>query len=259
MAITIHQRVALWLWHWNTGPGWVRDAQSAELRSLKDAGARVIRVHLQDDGVLPRDLVDAWKAAGWKVWGAFRPSHQPLGGVLWDATQAAEWAASEKRRLGLHGLDANFEDEVRGGDLNSGGGWSEAFARRFRELCPTLPSALDTYYGSAAGGMNLGAYVSRAFRMNVQTYWGAEGIYDDPVPRIVEWCKNAQPSIPKANVKPLFRVTRNNSGEQLLQSVAIGDSVRAGTKGAILYYLDGGDIEYMRHFVLNLIAAGASY
>jgi hypothetical protein len=259
VAITIHQRSHLWLWHWRDGPGWVRDPQSAELRSLREAGARVIRVHLQDDGPVPRELVDGYKAAGWKVWGAMRPSHAPLGGSVWEPFPAAEWAAAEKRRLALDGLDMNFEDEVRRADNDSSGTWSEAFATRFRQLCPTLSCGLDTYYGSAGGGLNLGAYVTRAFRMNVQTYWGSEGIWDDPTTRIVEWCKGAQPSIPKANVKPVFRVTANNSGQSLDQDRAIADSVRAGTKGAIFYYLDGAELSYLREFIRKAIADGISY
>jgi len=129
-------------------------------------------------------------------------------------------------------MDFNFEDEVRRADLESADGftWSEPMARAWRAQRPKMATALDTYYGAAAGGMNLGAYMpTRGFRMNVQTYWGSEGIYDDPVPRIVEWCKGAQPSIPKSIIKPVARVSKNNSGAVLDMDVFVADCVKAGT------------------------------
>jgi hypothetical protein len=256
-GITIHQRVHLWLWHWRDGPGWVRNPQSDELRALRVAGARVLRVQLQDDGPVPRELVDGWKAAGWKVWGAMRPSHAPLGGTVWDPTVAAAWAEREKYQLALHGLDFNFEREVRDADVASGGQWSRDFVERFRSLCPTLPCALDTYYGDFAGGIN--NVYTPGIRFNVQTYWGSEGIWDDPPTNIVKWCSGAQPVIPKAVIKPVFRVTRNNSGERLDMNVALDDAKIAGTKGMVLYTLDGGDLDFQIEFVKRAIAEGVAY
>src|SRR3990167_8383228 len=96
---TIHQRVHLFLWNWDTGPGWCRNHEAAEWQALWDAGARVIRVQLQDNGPVPRWLVEGWKARGWRVWGAVGhvDGRDPIG--------LASWLRSEKVRLGLQGLD----------------------------------------------------------------------------------------------------------------------------------------------------------
>lgn len=258
-GITVHQRIALWLWHWKSGPGWVRNPW--EMNKLRADGARVLRVQLQDDGPVDLELVKMWKSIGFKVWGAIRPSGYPLAGpgATWDPLDAAFFAKEEKRRLALHGMDFNFEDDVRRADLETNGKWSDDFANAFRQWCPRLPCALDTYWGAAGGGLNLGAYVTRGFRMNVQTYWGAEGLWDDPPTRIVQWCKGASPSIPKAIVKPILRVTANNAGERLYPKVAIADAKAAGTKGLALYYIDGAELEYLRAFIRDAIADGVAY
>jgi hypothetical protein len=262
---TVHQRAHLWLWHHRDGPGWCRNPESAEWKALWDAGARVIRVQLQDDWPVPRSLVDGWRDVGrvtgrpWKVWGAIRPSHEPLGGDIWTPMQTADFAASEKRLLSLQGMDFNFEREVRDEDTASGGWWSGEFVSVFRRLWPNLPCALDTVFGDFAGGINnVYTPAPAGMRMNVQTYWGPEGIYDDPVPNIVKWCAGASPSIPKSVIKPVFRVTRNNSGELLDPALAIADCVKAGTVGLVLYYVDGADVSYLCSFIRDAIAAGAA-
>jgi len=247
--------VHLWLWHWRDGPGWVRSA-SDELRQLRADGAGVIRIQLQDDGEVPLWLVDLYKYFGYKVWGAIRPSGDPLGGSLWSPWAAAGFGDSERRRLGLNGIDWNFEREVRLADAESGGAWSRQFKPAFRARQPRVACALDTVFGDFAGGIE--NVYTPGFRMNVQTYWGGEGIYDDPVPKIVEWCAGAQPKISKAVVKPVFRVTRNNNGELLDRSLAISDSKKAGTIGNVLYYIDGAEFDYLRAFVRESIAEGVA-
>jgi len=260
MTPTIHQRVHLWLWHWRDGPGWCRNPGSSEWQALWDAGARVIRVHLQDDGPVPRELVDGWKARGWKVWGCIRPSGSPLepSGNIWTPHETAAFARSEKVRLALQGMDFNFEREVRDADTESGGMWSREFVPYFRSLCPTLSCVLDTNFGDFAGGIN-NVYTTANFRFNVQTFWGVDGIWDDPTTNIVKWCAGAQPVIPKAIIKPIFRIVDNNQGEILDPEVAISNTVLAGTKGAVLYHLDGGELDYTLNFVRRLIASGAAY
>lgn len=256
MAITIHQRVHLHIWHWNTGPGWCRDLRgSDELVAFRAAGARVIRAHLVDDGPLDMAVVRMWRELGYKVWG-----------MVWGADQwkdkpeaFAEWCASEKRRLVLEGMDFNLEDNVKDWDVMTNGQWSERFASKWRDLCPLLPCCLDTYWGPAGAGMNLGAYHARGFRMNVQTFWGPEGLYDDPVTTIVLKAAGAQPVIPKANVKPIVRVTSNNSGERAPFARIFDDAKIAGTKGVGLYYVDGADPKLTEQLVKVAIAGGVAY
>ena len=266
MAPTIHQRVAGYLWHWDTGPGWVR-SPSAELKALRSDGMRVLKVQMQDDGPLPGPLVRMWRGLGFKVWGMVWPQGPPLSGSsTWGARETAEWFRAEKDRLvregaNLDGADFNFEQPVMQKDLESNGAWSMAFSNRFRELCPTLPAALDTYYGSAAGGVNLGAYVvpGKNFRLNVQTFWGPDGIYDDPAWRVVGWTSNAEPPIPKAQVKLITRVSPNNQGQLPDFAQVIDDMVRQGLKGLQLYYIDGGNVDQMRGIVRAAIQRGAAY
>ena len=200
---TIHQRVNGWLWNWQTGPGWVRDG--AEMAKLRSDGMRVLKVQLQDNGPIPREQCDEWRAAGMKVWGA-------VGHVDGrDPRELAAWLRAERVRLALSGLDCNFEEDVRAMDGNSGGQWSSDFAFEARRLMPTLPLHIDTYYGSAAAspGINLGPYQKNGFRLTLQSYWG-DGVYDDPPPRMVRVDSRCFASWPKALVKPLHRVVANS-------------------------------------------------
>ncbi len=252
---TIHQRVAGFLWHWRDGPGWVRNG--AEIAKLRASGMRVLRVQLQDDGPIPRALCDEWRAAGMKVWGAVRPSHAPLGGTIWDPIEAARWIRQERVRLALTGMDLNFEREVRDADNATGGQWSSTFWAEYRRLCPTLPTHLDTVYGDFAGGIN-NVYTPGA-RFSVQTYWGPEGLWDDPPTNIVRWCAGAQPAIPKAIIKPIFRVSPNNAGQLPDWNVVFDDTVKAGTKGCCFYYIDGADFELLRRLTREAIVRGCAY
>lgn len=258
MAITIHQRVHLWLWHWRDGPGWVR-SNSDELRALRADGARVIRVQLQDDGDVPDTLVALYHSMGFKVWGAIRPSGAPLEapGTVWYPEQTALFGKSERVRLGLNGIDWNFEREVRDQDTATNGWWSSTFKTRARQLMPTLPMVLDTVYGDFAGGIN--NVYTPDFRMNVQTYWGPEGTWDDPPTNIVKWCSTAQPPIAKANVKPVIRVSPNSAGELVGRDTVIQDCKAAGTKGIVFYYIDGAPLDHLRAFIRESIAAGIAY
>ena len=52
---------------WATGPGWCRDG--SEMAKLRSDGMRVLKVQLQDNGPIPRDQADEWRAAG-MVWSA---------------------------------------------------------------------------------------------------------------------------------------------------------------------------------------------
>jgi hypothetical protein len=262
MAPTIHQRAHLILWNWRDGPGWCRDPGSPELRELYTAGARVLRVHLQDNGQIPRGLVDGWRAQGWKVWGMNRPSGDPLGGRVWGAEETANWCLSERNRLGLQGMDFNFEEEVRAADVESNGSWSRSFTRRWRSIqWSGLPSHLDTYFGSFAGGME-NAYTPRPanFRMSVQTFWGQPPvIWADPPTRIVSWIKGAQPRIPPSVVKPIYLCVRKDNGEIIDPQMAIEDQRLSGLKGLVLYYIDGGDVDWMCDFIRKALAAGVCY
>lgn len=57
MTPTVYQRVHLFLWHALTS-----GVDDSYLVKLHGAGARVLNVHLQDDGPIPRERVDHWKA-----------------------------------------------------------------------------------------------------------------------------------------------------------------------------------------------------
>ena len=96
MAPTIHQRVNGWLWSWATGPGWCRDG--SEMAKLRSDGMRVLKVQLQDNGPIPRDQADEWRAAGMKCG---RGGH--VDGD--DPTELARWLKGERNRLALAGLD----------------------------------------------------------------------------------------------------------------------------------------------------------
>jgi hypothetical protein len=255
MAITRHQKVALYWWHWRTGP------QNLPWGEFWRDGARTVKIQLQDDGPLDPEVVKDLRARGYKVDGMVWPQTE---GTTWGPRETAEFFKAEKDRMVRHGTnldgaDFNFEDPVRWKDIDTSGAWSESFAKRFRELCPTLPAHLDTYYGSAAGGMNLGAYTSRNFRMAIQSFWGPDGLYEDPIWRMVAWCKNAQPSIPKAQVKPVIRVSPNNSGQLPPYAEVIQDAVNQGTKGIQFYYVDGADVDRLRDLIRTSISRGVAY
>lgn len=251
-GITIHQRVHLWLWHWRTG-----GYDAPVLKLLREDGARVLRVQLQDDGPIPRERVDLWKSLGLRVWGAIRPSYDPLGPGTWTPRQTAEFARDEKRRLALDGMDFNFERDVMLADIETGGAWSAEFVSLFRSFCPTLPACLDTVFGDFAGGIN--NVYTPGMRMNVQTYWGPEGTWDDPPTNIVKWCAGAQPVIAKANIKPVVRVSPNTAGELVSRATVIADCKAAGTKGIVFYYVDGAPLEHLRAFIRESIASGIAY
>lgn len=256
---TVYQRVHLWIWHSLTG-----GVEDSYLAKLYDAGARVLCVQLQDDGPLPKSLIDRWKGLvkdtplygkHFTVHGVVRPSGEPLfePGDRWAPETVASWASAEKVRLGLHGMRFNFEDDVEGADLVDDGAWSRAFVKEWRRLRPTLPSVLDTYKGAA--GMRLECYREAGFRLAVQTY-DATGLWTDPPTSLVEWTKGR--GWPKGYVRPVFQVAKF-AGERLAISAAIADSKEAGMVGVSLYYVDGAfDVldEYLVPFVKRAIGAG---
>ena len=254
--ITIHQRVSGWLWNWKTGPGWCRDG--VEIRKLYTDGMRVLRVQLQDNGPIPREQADEWRAAGMKVWGA-------VGHVDGrDPKELAAWLKAERVRLALTGMDCNFEEDVRRMDAESGGQWSITFASEARRLMPTLPMQIDTYFGPAAAmpGINLGAYKANGFRPLIQSYWG-NGIWDDPPTHMVEWLGAASPSWPPALIKPVHRVVPPDTGEHAGQlpnwSVVFNDWRESGLKGGSYYYIDGADFELLRWLTRETIKRGCAY
>jgi hypothetical protein len=255
--MTIHQGMQGYLWHWRTGPGWCRDG--AEIRKLKNAGMKTLKVQLQDDGDIPRDQVDEWRIdGGVQVWGMYWPQGQPLNaGGTWDPSEAATWLRSERVRLALKGLDCNHEDPVRRLDLDTGGEWSDIFASRLRALCPSLPLHLDSYFGAAAGGINLGAYKVRGFRFCWQSFWGSEGIWDDPPTRMVQWGEGAQPRIPKSVIKPIFRVAKNNQGQLPdFERVVFPNWRLSGCLGGAYYYIDGADFDWLLWLYKEAIRRG---
>lgn len=254
-TITRHQRVFGYVWHWATGPGWWRDPDPNTLAPLNAAGMYGLRVQLQDDGAFPRELADTWRAAGFRVDGMV--GH--VGAWSNNPEGLARWLRVERVRLALAGIDCNFEDEVLAFDQASGGRWSERFANELRRLCPTLPLYLDSYWGPMGGGINLGAYKARGFRFNVQTFWG-DGVWDDPPSNIVAKGAGADPVIPKAIIKPIFRVGRNNQGQYVAVEKAIADTQAAGTKGCCFYPIDAeGDWHTLNLLPRAAIRAGIAY
>ena len=184
MATTIHQRLACWASDYTA----VSDEWWKE---LYDAGVRVAVLQLQDardkDGQwvpVTRKKVDALKAIGLRVWGAIRPSGNPLHGGIWTPEEAAEWFAGEKLRLGLQGKEANFEQEVQKADL-AGTGWSDKYTARFRTLCPTLPAQLVTY---PVEGLNHAPYIARGFRVSVETF-SPTRLWEWSPAWISDWCQ----------------------------------------------------------------------
>lgn len=256
MTPTIHQRVNAWLWHWATGPGWVRDG--SEMAKLRQDGMRVLKVQLQDDGPIPQEQAQEWRDAGLKVWGA-------VGHVDGrDPGELAYWLKAERVRLSLTGLDCNFEEDVRALDAASGGVWSKDFADRARILMPYLPMHIDTYYGSAAAspGINLAPYKANGFRLTLQSYWG-EGIWDDPPTNMVKWTSGASPPWPKAVVKPLHRVVAPGSGPYAGQlpdwNIVFGNQKVAGLLGVGFYHIDGADFELVRWLTREALKRGVAY
>lgn len=262
---TIHQRVHGWLWHWDTGPGWCRDG--SEIAKLRQDGMRVLRVQCQDDGLIPVALIDEWISAGMQVWLAVRPSGAPLGPTpVWSPQQTAQFIRDELDRtrrgdgtLRYRGADLNFEKDVRDADNSTipKGRWSAEFKAEYRRLMPTLPTHLDTVFGDFAGGIN--NVYTPGIRMSVQTYWGPEGIWDDPPTNIVKWCAGAMPKIPKEIIKPIFRVVANNSGQLPDWGVVFNDWRASGCKGGAWYYIDGADFDLLRWLTREAVRRGVAY
>lgn len=247
MAPTIHQRVHGYLWHWKDGPGWCRDG--AEIYKLRQAGMRVLKVHLSDDGPIPREQVVEWNAAGMKVWG-----------MTWlTANSSPQALKDERNRLSLTGLDLNGEDPVLALDQQTGGLWSVGFATKLRHLCPTLPLHFDSYWGPMGGGINLGAWRMAGCRFSVQTFWGGEGIWDDPTTNIVHKGLGAQPILPKSILKPCIRVAKNNSGQLPDWDVVFTNTKVAGTKGVGLYYIDAMPLDEVCELTRRAIRSGVAY
>ena len=224
------------------------------MRKLCLDGMKVLKVQLQDNGQIPREQADEWRAAGMKVWGAVGhvDGRNPL--------ELASWLRAERVRLALAGLDCNFEEDVRRLDADSGGQWSVQFATEARRLMPTLPLHLDTYYGSAAAspGINLGPYKAKGFRLTLQSYWG-DGVWDDPPTRMVQWTGNASPPWPRAYVKPLHRVVANSAGKMPDWQVVFADHVASGLKGVGWYYIDGADFDLLRWLTREAVRRGCAY
>jgi len=234
------------------------------MAKLRTDGMRVLRVQLQDDGPLDPENVKLWRALGFKVWGAVRPSNQPLHNGTWTPHEAAEFFRDEKLRMiragtNLAGADWNFEREVRDADnaTTPHGQWSAQFVPYFRSFCPTLPAHLDSVYGDFAGGIN--NVYTPGIRFSVQTYWGAEGLWDDPPTNIVKWCAGAQPVIPKAVVKLLVRVVPNSAGQLPDWEAVFSDWKASGLLGGSWYYIDGADFDLVRWLTREAIRRGCAY
>jgi hypothetical protein len=95
--------------------------------------------------------------------------------------------------------------------------------------------------------------------MAIQSFWGPDGLYEDPIWRMVAWCKNAQPSIPKAQVKPIVRVSPKDDGSLPDYQQVLSDCVKQGTKGIQLYYIDGADVDRLRDLIRTSISRGVAY
>jgi hypothetical protein len=225
-------------------------------------------VQLQDDTAdtgeeLTPEQTKEWRDAGPKVWGMCWPQGPPLApkGVTWDPFAAAEWIASERRRLSLTGMDLNFEGPVLQADIDTGGEWSQALCANLRLRCPTLPIHFDSYKGSAAAmpGIPLDAYSSIGCRFAIQTFWGAEGLWDDPPTQIVKWMAGASPPIHKRFVKPVIRVTPNNEGKLPIWEEVFANWFQSGCKGGGFYYIDGADFDLLRQLIRLSISRGCAY
>ena len=192
MAPTIHQRVNGWLWSWATGPGWCRDG--SEMAKLRSDGMRVLKVQLQDNGPIPRDQADEWRAAGMKVWGA-------VGHVDGDdPTELARWLKGERNRLALAGLDCNFESDVLNHDAASGGQWSVKFAN---EGPPTHAYSADApehllWDSGGLAGDQLGRVRADVQRLSADpAKLTGNTVWNDPPTRMVEWTSGASPPWPR--------------------------------------------------------------
>jgi len=253
---TIHQRLYGFIWNWKTGPGWARDG--SEIHKLRLDGMKGIKVQLQDNGPIPVEQAQEWRDAGMAVWGM-------VGHVEGrDPPELAAWLKSERVRLSLTGLDLNFEEDVRAMDAASNGQWSVKFTTEARRLMPTLPMHLDTYFGPAAAtlGINLGAYKAIGCRFSIQTFWGppATNVWDDPPTNIVKWCAGANPTIPRAIVKPILQTAPRDDGALPDYDLAIADWKASGCIGGSLYPIESyPDFGQLRALVRKLIAAGVAY
>lgn len=245
--MTVHQRCAIWSSDYTA----VSDEWLAELYA---AGAGVYSVQLQDAGSIPRGKVGGWKAMGYRVFGAIRPSGAPLHepGRLWSPVETADWFASEKRRLALNGLQANFEDEVQQADL-AGTGWSETFTARFRALCPTLPAQLVTY---PVEGLDHAPYIARGFRVSVETF-SPTNLWEWSPAWIMDWCQRI--GWAKGRIKVCVPVHMIDGGRASIeQTVAFW---KAGAEiGGTLYPINQAmpPNEYLVPLVKGLIAAGCA-
>jgi hypothetical protein len=121
---------------------------------------------------------------------------------------------------------------------------------------------VDTYYGSAAAtpGINLAPYLfPNGFRLTLQSYWGVDGLWDDPCTRMVQWTSGASPAWPKAKVKPLHRVSPNSAGQLPDWEVVFSDQKASGLKGFGMYYIDGADFDLLRWLTREAIRRGCAY
>lgn len=272
MAITRHQKVFYYVWHWNQGPGWWRHIEYLDVGGVKKPFATQLApltpdvfgliVQVQDDGKIPRDLADGWRGVGLRVDGMVGHVHD------WEQNPEglAVWMKAERNRLALAGWDCNFEDEVNGFDERSKGQWSVRFANELRRLHPTLPLYLDSYWGPMGDKINLGAYKARGFRFRVQTFWTEHpsgtpnGVWDDPPTSIVVKGAGAQPVIPKALIKPTYRVGKNNAGQFVDVQAAIADTKQADTKGCAFFPADAeGDFHTLVLMAKAALAGGIAY
>lgn len=256
-TLTQHQRIACWTSdHTAVSHEWWQE--------LYDAGARVAVLHLQDardsDGnwiPVPRDYVDKLKAQGWKVWGAVRPSGNPLGGELWTPQETVGWATSEQREKGLNGLSLNGEQEVQQADLR-GEGWSKAFAPEIRRMRPNLPMQLNTY---PVEGLDHAPYIAAGFRLSGQTY-SPTSLWEWPP----AWYVNAQGTgwaqrvgWPKAKNKLCLPV-HTIDGERATVEDTVHRMKAAGVVGCTLFPVNQSmpPSGFLVPLIKGLIAAGCA-
>ena len=251
---TVHQRVALFIIdHGSVSTEW--------LRELHTAGARVLKVHLQDHGPLPADKMREWSALGYKLWGAVRPSGQPLheSGHLWTPEETVQFIRSEKRRLAsegttMHGIDCNFEQEIQQADVQ-GTGWSRLFTERFRLAMPTLPAQLDTY---PVEGLDHLAYRDKGFRVTCQTYSPVNHWAWTPA-WIMDWLQRV--GWPKAQCKITLPVHEINGVRPWIPATVSMMKQAGGVKGCTLYPVESAmpPTAYLAELVRLLIWVGVAF
>lgn len=240
----LYAQPALWVNDYNAMPREVAGP-------LYGAGYRIIVVQLQDHGDVNPERVRDWRALGYKVGGAIRPSGEPYypSGQTWAPNLTATYASAEKSRLGLALMHFNFEAEIKAADAE--GPWSSDFCAAWRARRPSLPSFLNTYRG--AEGINHAPYIAKNFRLSVQTA-DANSVWAHPPTEFTKWAVAI--GWKKGYVRPTYAVTEVNGQWMDIDNAIPNQLASQCGKGLTAYYADGSNPEYLKELVGKAQAAG---